>query len=447
MAEGHDGLPEELSDRITVPLARFLKIESAAGGLLLAATLTALLVANSPWSDQFLALWQVEVGLRVGRLEFSRSVQHWINDGLMTIFFFVIALELKREIILGELRSFRKAALPFAGALGGMLVPVLTYLVLMRDNAGAHGWGTVMATDTAFVVAGLALFGARLPQTLRLFLLSLAIFDDVGAIIVVAVAYAAELKWLTVAGALLALVGTSIAARLGIRNLAVYVFLGVLTWLLFDRSGIHPTIAGVVFGLMTPTGAWISNARLHAILGKVLSNPRGESSRNDTANRNDLRRAGVAATEAVSPVERLELKLHPWASFGIMPVFAFANAGIPVSTENLGHPLSIAVFAGLFLGKPVGVFVASWLAVRTGLAAKASQLSWGLLAAGATLTGIGFTMSLFIAELAYEPELIGPAKLGILVASTVSATTGLVLLGFLSRRHKITRSAGNVLRG
>lgn len=442
MSEGHDRLPEELSDRITVPLARFLRIEAAAGGLLLAATLTALLVANSPWSEQFLALWHVEVGLRLGRLEFTRSVQHWINDGLMTIFFFVIALELKREIILGELRSFRKAALPLAGALGGMLIPVFTYLVLMRGNAGAHGWGTVMATDTAFVVAGLALFGARIPQGLRLFLLSLAIFDDVGAIIVVAVAYAAELKWLSVAGALLALVGTAIAARLGIRNLAVYVFLGILTWLFFDRSGIHPTIAGVVLGLMTPTGAWVSDDRLHAILGKVLANPRGEPSRND---RRDVRRAGVAATEAVSPVERLELKLHPWASFAIMPIFAFANAGIPVSAGDLGHPLSIAVFAGLFLGKPVGVFVASWLAVRTRLATKASQLSWAQLAAGSTLTGIGFTMSLFIAELAYGPELIGPAKLGILMASSVSATTGLVLLGFLSRRRKTPRPADDIL--
>jgi NhaA family Na+:H+ antiporter len=267
-------------------------------------------------------------------------------------------------------------------------------------------------------------------------LLALAIFDDVGAIVVVAVAYAGELRWLPIVGALLALAGTGIAARLGIRNLTVYTLLGVLSWLFFDRSGIHPTIAGVILGLITPTGAWVSGDRLDAILGKVLARPTGDRSRSDPAGRRDLRRAGVAATEAISPVERLELKLHPWASFAIMPVFAFANAGIPIYSGDLGHPLSTAFFAGLVLGKPIGVIVASWLAVITRVAIKTAELSWTQLAAGSALTGIGFTMSLFIAELAYKPDLIGAAKLGILVASSVSAVTGLVLLYMLSRTPK-----------
>lgn len=431
-------LPHAIADRVTKPLARFLKIEAAAGGLLLLAVLVALLLANSPWSVQFLKLWETPIGLHFGSLDFSRSLRHWINDGLMTFFFFVISLELKREIVLGELRNLRTAALPFAAALGGMLVPVAVYLALMSRQQGMHGWGTVMATDTAFVIGCLALFGSRIPPALRVFLLSLAIFDDVGAILVVAVGYGEALNWLALGLGLLGLGTVAGVAGLGIRSVPVYFLLGGVVWLCFDVSGVHATIAGVVLGLMTPTRVWVSDQRLRAILGRVLAYPGGERLSGDTANRRDLRQASRAVTESLSPVERLETMLHPWVGFAVMPVFALANAGVAITVEDIGQPVSLAIFAGLALGKPVGVFCFSWLAVRFGLVDRASSLSWPFLAAGAFLTGIGFTMSLFIAGLAYAPAMLDAAKLGILAGSVFSAVVGLATLAWLTSRERAT---------
>jgi NhaA family Na+:H+ antiporter len=428
--------PHEIADWITKPFARFLKIEAAAGGLLLLATLSALVLANTAWSTPFLAFWETPIGLRFGSLEFTRSLRHWVNDGLMTFFFFVISLELKRELVLGELRNLRMAALPFAAALGGMLVPVSLYLALMIGQAGLDGWGTVMATDTAFVIGCLALFGARIPPTLRLFLLSLAIFDDVGAILIVAVGYGEALHWGALALGLLGLATVAGAARLGIRSIPVYFLLGGLIWLCFDASGIHATIAGVVLGLMTPTRVWVSDARLRAILGRVLAYPTGEHWSGDTTDRHELRKAGRAVTESLSPVERLEMMLHPWVGFAVMPVFALANAGVTISVADLGQAVSVAIFAGLAIGKPVGVLTFSWLAVRLGFATQAPGLTWPFLVAGAFLTGIGFTMSLFIAGLAYAPAMLNAAKLGILTASVASAAAGLLTLVWLTARKR-----------
>lgn len=425
-------LPQEIADWITKPFARFLKIEAAAGGLLLLATLSALVLANTAWSTPFLAFWETPIGLHFGSLDFTRSLRHWVNDGLMTFFFFVISLELKRELVLGELRNLRMAALPFAAALGGMLVPVSLYLALMIGQTGVHGWGTVMATDTAFVIGCLALFGSRIPPTLRLFLLSLAIFDDVGAILIVAVGYGEALNWGALALGLLGFATVAGAAWLGIRSIPVYFVLGGLIWLCFDASGIHATIAGVVLGLMTPTRVWVSDARLRAILGRVFAFPTGEHWSGDTTDRHQLRKAGRAVTESLSPVERLELMLHPWVGFAIMPAFALANAGVAVSVADLGQPVSVAIIAGLAIGKPVGVLIFSWLAVRLGFATQAPGLTWPFLVAGAFLTGIGFTMSLFIAGLAYAPVMLNAAKLGILTASVASAAAGLLTLVWLT---------------
>lgn len=253
MAELNKGLSHEPADWFTLPFSRFLRIEAAAGVLLLVAATTALFLANSPWADSFLGFWEIPVGLRFGALDFSRSLRHWINDGLMTLFFFVVALELKRELVLGELRDLRLAALPLAGAAGGMLVPVAVYLVMLRGESAVHGWGTVMATDTAFVIGCLALFGRRIPPSLRLFLLSLAVFDDVGAILVVAIGYgdALNVPALVLAALLLAVVAG--LARLGIREFPVYFLMRGLLWICLDASGIHATVTGVVLGLMTPT--------------------------------------------------------------------------------------------------------------------------------------------------------------------------------------------------
>ncbi|WP_404400516.1 Na+/H+ antiporter NhaA [Pelagibacterium halotolerans] len=430
--ESKADLPQELADRVTKPFARFLKIEAAAGGLLLLSVVLALLLANSAWSAYFLAFWETPIGLHFGSLDFSRSLQHWINDGLMTLFFFVISLELKREIVLGELRDPRTAALPFAGALGGMVVPVAIYLTLMGGLPGIHGWGTVMATDTAFVIGCLALFGSRIPPALRLFLLSLAIFDDVGAILVVAFGYGDALNWSALGLGAAGLGMVAGFARLGIRSIPVYFLLGALVWLCFDASGVHATIAGVILGLMTPTRTWVSDIRLRAILGRVLAYPGGEHWSGDTLDRRDLRQAGRAVNESLSPVERLEIVLHPWVGFVVMPIFALANAGVAVTGVDLGQPVSIAIAAGLVLGKPIGVFSFSWLAVGLGLAVRGTGLNWPFVLAGAFLTGIGFTMSLFIAGLAYAPAMLNAAKIGILAGSFCSALAGLGLLLWLT---------------
>lgn len=431
------GLPPEFADRFTEPFARFLKIEAAAGGMLLIATVTALILSNSAWSTPFLAFWEIPIGLHFGSLDFTRSLRHWINDGLMTLFFFVLALELKRALVLGELRDLRAAALPFSGALGGMLIPVCLYVPLMWGQPGMHGWGTVMATDTAFVIGCLALLGSRIPPTLRLFLLSLAIFDDVGAIAVVAIGYSDTINWVPLSLAVLGLSAVAGFARLGIRSVPFYFLLGGVIWLCFDASGIHATITGVILGLMTPTHGWVSDQRLRAVLSRALSHPTGDFWSGDTTERRDLLRAGTALTETLSPVERLEIMLHPWAGFVVMPIFALANAGVEIHGADLGQPVSAAIFAGLVFGKPIGVLSFSWLAVRLGLASRALRLSWPLLAAGSLLTGIGFTMSLFIADLAYDPAVLNAAKIGILAASAVSAAAGLLMLLWLTHIKRI----------
>lgn len=438
MHQDNARLPSEIADRFTKPFARFLKIEAAAGAILLFATLAALILSNSAWSTPFLAFWEMPIGGHFGSFDFARSLRHWINDGLMTFFFFVVALELKRELVLGELRNFRMAALSFAGALGGMLAPASLYLALMRGQPGVHGWGTVMTSDTAFIVGCLALLGSRIPPSLRLFLLSLAVFDDVGAILVVAVGYGDALNWVALAVVALLLAVTIGAGRIGIRSVPAYFLLGALIWLAFDASGIHPTIAGVILGLMTPTTRWVSDERLRALFGRVLSYPRGEHWSGDTPDRRDLRRAGIAATEALSPVERLEMMLHPWVGFAVMPIFALANAGVAISGADIGQPVSAAIFAGLLFGKPVGVMAFTWLAVRLGIATQFVGLSWPLLAAGSLLTGIGFTMSLFIATLGYAPAMLNAAKIGVLAGSVVSAVAGLLMLIWLTSGKRNT---------
>lgn len=430
---GSPGLPHEFADRITKPFARFLKVEAAAGGLLLVATIAALIVANTAWSEQFLAFWHMDVGLQLGALDFTRSIGHWINDGLMTFFFFVVSLEMKREFALGELRDLRTAALPFAAALGGMIVPASIYIAILAGEAGVHGWGTVMATDTAFVIGGLALFGSRVPHSLRLFLIALAIFDDIGAILVVAIGYGNALNFVAIGLALLVLGMIAIAARLGVRSLPIYFLFGAAVWLCLDSSGFHATIAGVILGLMTPTRIWVGVPRLRAILGNVLD-ARDHEWSGDTSDRRELVEAGRAISESLSPLERLEMMLHPWVGFAIVPLFALANAGVAFSASDV-QPVSVAIFVALVFGKPIGVLLFSWLALRSGLAALGAGLNWSFLTAGAFLTGIGFTMSFFIANLAYPPTLLAAAKLGILLASLASAIVGLLAVYWVTSRN------------
>lgn len=421
-------LPRALIRWATAPLSRFLQIEAAAGAVLLIFTVAALALSNSPLAGQFLGLWEMHVGLEVGQWEFRRSLQEWINDGLMTLFFFLVALELKRELVLGDLRRPRAAMLSVSAALGGMLVPAALYLAVLAGEPGQHGWGTVMATDTAFVIGCLALLGKRIPQSLRVFMLSLAIIDDVGAILVVAIGYSTGIAWGALALAVVGIAAVRVMSMLNFRGFPLYFLAGGLIWLAIDASGIHATITGVILGLMTPARRWVDDERLYAILDRVVAHPGSEKGTMHTRDRHTLRAAEIAARETLSPAERLEIALHPWVGFGIMPLFAFANAGVDISLDGFASPVTFAVFIGFVLGKPIGIFLFSWLAIRFKLATRPPGLDWRLIAGGGMLAGIGFTMALFIANLAFGEELMGSVKLGILVASVTSAMAGILLL-------------------
>ncbi|BDX05003.1 Na+/H+ antiporter NhaA [Planctobacterium marinum] len=421
-------LPQSPIDWLTHPTGRFFKIEAAAGLVLLFFTLLALFLANSPFGPDFASLWAISIGINLGDIAFERSLHAWINDTVMTLFFFLIALELKRELVLGELRKPRLAMLSVSAAFGGMVVPAGIYLSFQFGEVGQHGWGTVMATDTAFVIGCLALLGKRIPKSLRVFMLSLAIVDDLGAIIVVALGYGKQLDLFYIVTALSGFVMIKAMSLIGIRSIALFFIGGGVIWLLVDASGIHPTVTGVILGLMTPTTKWVSADRLHLIMDSVVAYPTGDQRADRSVDREVLKTAEAAAREALSPVERLEFILHPWVGFVVMPLFAFSNAGVPLAMGELSGAIGTAVFIAFVLGKPLGVCLFSWLAVRLKIAVLPTDLPWLMIAGGGMLAGIGFTMAMFIANLAYSIENINTAKLGILSASLFSALIGLIVL-------------------
>jgi Na+:H+ antiporter, NhaA family len=433
-------LPRELLDRLTHPFTDFLRIEALGGVVLLGAAIAALLLSNSPWAHFFTDLWETPVGLRLGSIESGRSLREWINDALMTSFFLLVAVELKRSLVLGELSNVRVAALSIAGALGGMIVPATLYQLLQIGQVGAGGWGTVMATDTAFVICCLALLGTRIPLALRVFMLSLAIVDDIGAILVVAIGYSDNILWQPIAAAAVGIAIVPALARVGVRSVAVYFVIGAMIWLAIDASGVHATIAGVILGLLTPARRWVSDERLYAILDQVVAHPDAAEDSGATKDRETLQVAAIAAREALAPVERIEIALHPWVGFVVMPLFALANAGLPFSLSNLELSLAATIFIALVVGKPLGILTFCWLAVRTGVATRPVDLSWGVMAGGSALAGIGFTMSLFIAGRAFDPGLIDSAKLGIFAASVISAVLGLVVLAWAARERGSPRA-------
>ena len=428
-------LPRELVDRLTNPFVRFLRIETLGGAVLLAAAVTALVLSNSRWGPFFTNVWETSMGLRLGSVEVTRSLRDWINDALMTLFFFLVSVELKRELVLGELNNLRVAALSIAAALGGMMLPAALYLLMQSGQAGAVGWGTVMATDTAFVIGSLALLGTRVPQILRVFMLSLAIVDDIGAILVVAIGYSDEIVWQAIVAASAGVAVILAMRRIGVRGMPAYFVVGVFIWLALDASGVHATIAGVILGLLTPARRWVSDKRLYAILDRVVAHPDAADS-SATRDRETLQVAAIAARETLAPVERIEMALHPWVSFVIMPLFALANAGLPLSLSGLETSVTAAILIALVVGKPAGILTFCWLAVRMGIAVRPAQLSWGVLAGGSALGGIGFTMALFIANRAFDADLLNSAKMGIFLASGLSAAFGLSLLGWFTRSER-----------
>jgi NhaA family Na+:H+ antiporter len=415
-------------DRLIGPLERFLHVEAAGGIVLLACTVVALGLANSPAADSFLAFWKTEIGIQAGLFHLTHSLRHWINDGLMVLFFFVVGLEVKREMVLGELRDIRRAALPIAGAIGGMVVPACVYLALQGGTPAARGWGVPMATDIAFVVGCMAVLGSRIPLGLRVMLLSLAIGDDIGAILVIAIGYSTGIH----VGALLAAAAgvamVVVLQRLGVRSFAAYTVLGLLIWAAFEESGVHATIAGVILGLLTPAHPHLSEGRVATFLGRAVEVLRGDAGARQPHRAAQLQTMRRAAREVVSPLEFLEMTLHPWVGFVVLPLFALANAGVALHASALLDPVAVAVAAGLVLGKPLGILLASWLAVRLGLARLPEGVGWAGVAGGGALAGIGFTMALFVAELALPGPLLDTAKVGIIFGSAVAALIGMSVL-------------------
>lgn len=416
------------------PVERFLAIEAASGILLLVSAAVALIWANSAYRDAYFALWHTPLGFKLGPWSFERDLHFWINDGVMTVFFFVVGLEIRREIHRGELSELRRAALPLAAALGGMLVPALIYLSLNAGRPTAGGWGVPMATDIAFAVGVLTLLGKRVPPALRVLLLALAVIDDVGAIIVIALFYSSALVPVGFAVLLAGLALIIVMQLVGIRSPWAYVPPAIVAWAGAYAAGIHPTLAGVVVGLMTPVKAWFGVElflqRAHRDIEELAERAEQNPDDEHTA-LTYLQRLDQARREAVSPVERLQHALHGSVAFGVMPLFALANAGVSLGTAELqGEPLLVfaGVSVGLLLGKPIGIVLVSWLTTRLGLAALPRGVGWAEVSVVGVVAGIGFTMSIFIAQLAFPAGVsLETAKVGILLGSGSAAVLGYLL--------------------
>jgi Na+:H+ antiporter, NhaA family len=399
MSEEARSVPNQRSARSVID--EFFRLEAAGGLVLVAAAIVALAWANSPWHELYTKLLDVPVSVQVGALTLDKPLLLWINDALMAVFFLLVGLEIKREVLEGEFASVRQAALPCVAAAGGMLGPALVYAAInWGDPVAIHGWAIPAATDIAFALGVLALLGARAPSTLKIFLLALAIIDDLGAIVIIALFYTADLSLLA-----LGLAGAGVAALLvmnlvGVRRLAPYVLVGILLWVCVLKSGVHATLAGVAIGFAVP-----------------------------------LR--GGTKEEGDSPLRRLEHMLHPWVTYGILPIFAFANAGVPLAGLSLGSllkPVPLGIALGLFLGKQIGVMGATWAAVRLGIGVRPQGATWLQFYGMAVLTGIGFTMSLFIGTLAFQdPDYNTAVRIGVLAGSLVCGLAGYFVL-YLAQR-------------
>jgi NhaA family Na+:H+ antiporter len=402
---------------------RFIETEAASGLVLVAVTVVALAWANSPWQHSYETLWHNPIVLQAGGLRVAEDLRHFVNDGLMAMFFFVVALEIKREIVRGELADLRVAALPVFAAIGGMAVPACLYLLVTAGSGAEHGWGIPMATDIAFALGVLALLSRRLPASLKLLLLTLAIVDDIGAIIVIAVFYGGTLDLTALAVAVGFLAAAAVLLRMRIDWPPVYAALALAAWYATYRSGVHATIAGVAFGLLTPARA----------LAPTETVQRWALDLSDEPTASEVQQMMVIARESVSPAEHLEVRLHPFTSFVVLPLFALANAGVVIHRDMLGTGSARAVAAGvalgLVVGKVVGIMAGSWTATRLRLAVLPEGVSWAHVAGIAALGGIGFTVSLFISSLAFDdPQLVDAAKRAILVASTADALVGAIVL-------------------
>ncbi len=425
----------KIPTRFVRPLVKFTQIEASGGIVLLVAAVVALVWANAPFGESYEEFWDTLIDLKVGPIHFEETLREFVNDGLMAIFFLVVGMEIKRELVIGDLRDPRRAALPAIAALGGMVVPALLFLFFAGGGEAGRGWGIPMATDIAFSVGIVALVGTRVPVGAKLFLLALAIVDDIGAIVVIAIFYTDDLVlgWLA-----LAITGVAvivIATRAGVRYVPFFVSVGFLTWLFLLESGVHATLAGVAIGLITPARPLYSDRDYRLRAGWIMDRfemdsraPRGSERVDDQA----LTLAAVAR-ESVAPLTRQERVIHPWSSFLIIPIFAVANAGVRFTDldilDTATSRVAVGVTVGLVLGKFVGVTAFTWIAVRFGLGILPKQTSWNHIVGVAVLAGIGFTVSLFITGLAFDdPLLTDQAKTGIFAGSAIAGIVGYAIL-------------------
>jgi NhaA family Na+:H+ antiporter len=422
------------SGRRDLPFQRFIQTEAAGGVLLLLSATAALIAANSPWADAFEHLLSIPIGVSLPDHALSLTLHEWINDALMAIFFLLVGLEIKRQLIAGELSSLRLATLPIAGALGGMIVPAGIYLLANHGGAAARGWAVPMATDIAFALGALALVAPRLPLGGKVFLTALAIVDDMGAVVVIALFYTSALDWTALSFAVVALGGLVALNVLKIGRLLPYLALGIVLWFFIHQSGIHSTIAGVLLALTIPTRTRINAAEFSAEARALLD----DFDRTETGDllvltsrgqQDAVFSLGDASKGVTAPLLRLERPLHSLSAFVIMPLFALANAGITIGTNALDWRVVLGIVAGLTVGKPLGIMAAARGAVSANAAALPKDVSWSALHGCAWLGGMGFTMSLFIATLAFEgTPLLNSAKVGILAGSVAAGLVGAVVV-------------------
>jgi Na+:H+ antiporter, NhaA family len=415
-----------LARNVARPITRFLRIEAAGGILLAAAALVALVWANSPWSDSYEELWSTVVSIDLGGHGITEDLAHWISDGLMTLFFFVIGLEIKQELTDGHLASARAAFVPAAGALGGMIVPAAIYAAVNAGGAGSSGWGIPMATDVAFALGALALLGRRVPTQLKVMLLGLAIVDDIGAIAVIAAFYSDGLDWPWLLAALAGLLAVLLCRRARVWFMPVYVVLGVFVWFAMFQSGVHATLAGVAIGLLTPARPLLPPVDADRIADRLSADTHVTA--------DDVRAVSFRLREAIPVTQRLQDLLHPWTGYVIVPLFALASAGVRLSADTAvdaaSSPVTLGVVGGLVLGKLVGVAGAITAAVRWGGGELPPGVTGRHVLGMAGIAGIGFTVSLFVTGLAFEdaPGLAAEAKLGVLAASCLAAAVGVAVL-------------------
>jgi NhaA family Na+:H+ antiporter len=439
--------PEEFAERVMRPFQQFAEKEASSSILLLGATVIALLWANSPFSPLYYSLWHTEVSLAVGPYAISKSLLHWVDDGMMAFFFFTVGLEIKAEMLVGELSSFRKAFLPAAAAVGGMLFPSALFLLMNHGGTAAGGWGIPMATDIAFSLGAIAVLGRKLPLGLRTFLSAFAIADDIGAVLVIALFYTKTIVWSYLVAGLVFVIGLAVANFFWVRRTLVYALLGIGLWLAILGSGVHATVAGIVVAMFIPARGKYDTDKfmkeVNSLMGEFTCDAPGcgSSILLNQRHLNAVQSIELAAHHAETPLQRLEHSLYPWVAFVIIPLFALGNAGMTFSGRGilgaLTSPLTLGVALGLLIGKPAGITLFSYLAVKTGLASLPRGLTWSHIAGAGILGGIGFTMSLFIMGLSYsDAVLTDQAKFGILAGSLLSGVFGLLFLKWVAERKK-----------